>query len=930
MELHDLWSKQLSCKFPLSIPLYQGVNLPYEQIEEKYLAPAIHLMRTKLPRDLMDYIAQKLQEQKTEETELRLNKIDYRSQLTDHDCKGIISLDYDVIKGKVKLDHFAYDFISFPMPLPDQPHFLVEGSYYTIVDELIKQESFTFSEVKGPLREKILRIHFRPSVLGTEEYFGLVLYRYIDPDLPEGKSKVVELVDDKGDTIFRRSLDHLLSDGESRSIPEITEEMYAQVLPSLYQLVPPKSEDPLSYITQILDELSDPKFTQDSLALKRILSGYEVYRDLLFGGINFCFSRSYRYHRTQIMSCSYLSVCKRLFGGILKYIDSDLNPIGYLAAVREINLNGPHGPKITTIPMRDYQTSYNGVLDPIETPEGRSLGLTLHRALSASYDALGAFESTPYKDTEGCNFNFTAQEIPFIQHNDSIRCSMATHHIAQAVPLIKATLPYVSTGIDRVIYGTMYKQTTASEAGFIHYEKGKVPTLNDKPVKLVGKTLSNTKSLQDVFLRYQDTEVPAGAPLFNTSSLKDGYLCLGTEVLMAWMPYRGKNYEDSIIISQSLAERLVLSKGYKQVINLKDRFIVHDKIPALGDTVTRGQSVLDYRQYGTMTSGDKDEKKKMILSSNTFHELIQKDGMVYKINFYRDEVRVNRKSEYNQVELFIKSPHRIAVGDKISFSSAGKGIISEILPDEKMPKTKDGKTIELIYNTLGVPSRMNLSQLLEGALGMLHQLILEHRLEPLLTLRAMNSVLQLDNLTDFINFCEEHPETTESLKENFVFEVKQFDTTINFTTVQQLFSVLGLDKYFNPYTGEHLTLPEGKLTRFPVFYGYNRILCLKHIVEDKHSAISIPYFSDTKETAQKVGEMEHLALEAHGCSNFINEVALVRSGKGGYGKILRDITYTQNRDHLVNLDNYRNHNPLFEEFVTVLKGMGIVIKKVIR
>ena len=169
MELHDLWNKQLACKFPLSIPLYQGVNLPYEQIEEKYLAPAIHLIRTQLPRDLMDYIAQKLQEQKTEETELRLNKIDYRSQLTDRDCKGIISLDYDVIKGKVKLDHFAYDFMAFPMPLPDQPHFLVEGSYYTIVDELIKQESFTFSEIKEPLPEKILRIHFRPSVLGTEE-----------------------------------------------------------------------------------------------------------------------------------------------------------------------------------------------------------------------------------------------------------------------------------------------------------------------------------------------------------------------------------------------------------------------------------------------------------------------------------------------------------------------------------------------------------------------------------------------------------------------------------------------------------------------------------------------------------------------------------------------------------------------------------------
>ena len=137
-----------------------------------------------------------------------------------------------------------------------------------------------------------------------------------------------------------------------------------------------------------------------------------------------------------------------------------------------------------------------------------------------------------------------------------------------------------------------------------------------------------------------------------------------------------------------------------------------------------------------------------------------------------------------------------------------------------------------------------------------------------------------------------------------------------------------LDKYIDPTNGKKLFLPElNKPTKFNVFYGYTQLLVLKHQVQDKNTAISLPNLSDCKEKNQKIGEMEMLALEAHGCSNMINELTTIRSNHESVREVFNDILSNKK----LHLDGYKYKyvNPSFKEFSVIFRSMGLkLVKKV--
>lgn len=471
----------------------------------------------------------------------------------------------------------------------------------------------------------------------------------------------------------------------------------------------------------------------------------------------------------------------------------------------------------------------------------------------------------------------SASLIPFVEKNRVDRSLMACAMQKQAVPLLKQDNPVVGTGIEREVALNTSQLITASGKGVVKkadgdsvivtYEKG-----GDREYKLHHFEKTNDDRCYNqhcVVARGQKVE--KGDTLIEGASINDGELALGRDLLVAFMPWRGYNMDDAIVISNRLVEDDTLTS-----INIKD-FDVEVRETKLGpEQVTRDipnvseHSLRHLGEDGIVTIGSEVHNGDILVGKITpkgEQELSSEERLLRaifgeKAKDVRDtsvrmngssvgkvvDVRVYTREQGHelkagvimQIKIFVAEMRKISVGDKLAGRHGNKGVVSRILPVEDMPFMEDGTPIDVVLSPMGVPSRMNLGQLFETHLGM--------------AARALGYKVATPSFNGVP------------------------DEKINEELEKAGFSKDGRVQLFDGLTGE----PFNERTSVGVMH----MLKLHHMVEDKiHARSTGPYTMVTQQPlggkaqngGQRFGEMEVWALEAYGAATTLQEMLTIKS-----------------------------------------------------
>lgn len=471
----------------------------------------------------------------------------------------------------------------------------------------------------------------------------------------------------------------------------------------------------------------------------------------------------------------------------------------------------------------------------------------------------------------------SASLIPFVEKNRVDRSLMACAMQKQAVPLLKQDNPVVGTGIEREVALNTSQLITASGKGVVKkadgdsvivtYDKG-----GDREYKLQHFEKTNDDRCYNqrcVVARGQKVE--KGDTLIEGASINDGELALGRDLLVAFMPWRGYNMDDAIVISNRLVEDDTLTS-----INIKD-FDVEVRETKLGpEQVTRDipnvseHSLRHLGEDGIVTIGSEVHNGDILVGKITpkgEQELSSEERLLRaifgeKAKDVRDtsvrmngssvgkvvDVRVYTREQGHelkagvimQIKIFVAEMRKISVGDKLAGRHGNKGVVSRILPVEDMPFMADGTPIDVVLSPMGVPSRMNLGQLFETHLGM--------------AARALGYKVATPSFNGVP------------------------DEKINEELEKAGFNKDGRVQLYDGLTGE----PFNERTSVGVMH----MLKLHHMVEDKiHARSTGPYTMVTQQPlggkaqngGQRFGEMEVWALEAYGAATTLQEMLTIKS-----------------------------------------------------
>jgi DNA-directed RNA polymerase subunit beta len=467
--------------------------------------------------------------------------------------------------------------------------------------------------------------------------------------------------------------------------------------------------------------------------------------------------------------------------------------------------------------------------------------------------------------------------IPFLEHDDANRALMGANMQRQAVPLLKTDAPLVGTGIEfKAAYdsgvmeiaaeaGTVQK-VTANEI-VVKNDQGKLD--NYKLTKFARSnqgTCINQKPIVGKGQRVEKGDILADGP-----STDQGELALGRNVLVAFMTWEGYNYEDAILISEKLVKedyytsihieeyecdardtklgpeeitRDIPNVGEDVLKNLDERGIIRvgaevrpgdilvGKVTPKGETELTAEERLLRAIFGEKAREVRDTSLRVPHGEA---------GKIVDVKVFTRENGDELAPGVNQiVRVYIAQKRKISEGDKMAGRHGNKGVISRILPEEDMPFLPDGTPVEIVLNPLGVPSRMNIGQVMETHLGMAAKALGLYMATPV-----------FDGATE--------------------------------TDIAEMLEKAGYDR-----TGK-FTLRDGRTGEpldNPVTVGYMYVLKLAHLVDDKiHARSTGPYSLVTQQPlggkaqfgGQRFGEMEVWALEAYGASYTLQEILTVKS-----------------------------------------------------
>ena len=475
-------------------------------------------------------------------------------------------------------------------------------------------------------------------------------------------------------------------------------------------------------------------------------------------------------------------------------------------------------------------------------------------------------------------FSLCTSMIPFLEHNDANRALMGSNMQKQAVPCIVPMAPLVATGIEEVIARDSGRLVIADEAGEVTY-------VDSKKVKVSGNTSGKEKTYELIntvrtnkfsLMRQRPSvnigdKVKKGDVLADAPSTDGGQAALGQNVLVAFMSWNGQNYEDAIILSERLVKNSVFTSIYVEEFTCVVRDTKLGPEQTTPDIPNVGENKLkDLDEEGVVRIGAEVRENDILVGKITpkgeteltpeerllrsiFAEKARdvkdtsmrvspgNEGRVVGIKiFSRDKGHQLESGIIKKIIVEVAQVRNISVGDKLAGRHGNKGVISTILPEEEMPYMADGTPVDVILTPLGVPSRMNLGQILELHLGMAANTLNYQAVVPL--------------------FGGASPD-----------EIKG-------ELVKAGFNDTGTMKLFDGRTGEAFEQE--------VSVGYMYILKLHHMVEDKVHARAIgPYSLITQQPlggkaqsgGQRFGEMEVWALEGYGAAHTLREMLTIKS-----------------------------------------------------
>ncbi len=471
--------------------------------------------------------------------------------------------------------------------------------------------------------------------------------------------------------------------------------------------------------------------------------------------------------------------------------------------------------------------------------------------------------------------------IPFLQNDDANRALMGSNMQRQSVPLIKPEAPLVSTGVEERVVSDSGKAVMALEDGKVVYADAReirVKTNNSslKNQERIYKLRNFDATNQHTYFHHKPIvkigdKVKKGDILADPTASDKGVLALGQNILVSFLPWRGHNYEDAIIISERLLEEDYLTSIHVETFTcdvretklgpevttsdipnvseekLKDldaegivrvgaevgpNDILVGKISPKGETGLTAEERLLWAIFG--------EKAKNVKDTSLLMEHGKRGRVIRIKEFSREAGHKLKPGVIKRYQIEVAQIRKVTVGDKIAGRHGNKGIVAKILPKEEMPFMEDGTPVDVVLNPLGVVSRMNLGQVLETHLGWAAKKLGYRAITP-----ALSGAIEEDIQNELIK---------AGLPQK------------------------GKVKLYDGRTG--LAFPQ------KVTVGYMYIMRLVHMVEDKIHMRSIgPYSLITQQPlggraqfgGQRFGEMEVWALEGYGAAYTLQEMLTIKS-----------------------------------------------------
>ena len=483
--------------------------------------------------------------------------------------------------------------------------------------------------------------------------------------------------------------------------------------------------------------------------------------------------------------------------------------------------------------------------------------------------------------------------IPFLEHDDANRALMGANMQRQAVPLLRSQAPYVGTGMEFRAATDTGDVLIAHNAGTVERVVSEKITVREedgetKEYRLRKFARSNQGTcVNQRPLVKEGEKIEAGTIIADGSSTDQGELALGKNLLVAFMPWEGFNFEDAIIISERIVKGDVLTSIHieeyevqardtklgpeeitRDIPNASDDVLMNldsDGIIRIGAEVTSGDVLVGKVTPKGESEPTPEEKLLRAIFGEKAREVKDSSlkvphgegGVVIDVKrFNRDDGDELQPGVNEMVRVFVAKKRKIAEGDKLAGRHGNKGVISKIVPEEDMPFMEDGTPIDIILSPLGVPSRMNIGQILETHLGWAASQGLdgEGGDEPSFVSTPVFSGAEVEDVNEAI----------EAARTNGGAQVGMGRG--------------GKVTLYDGRTGEPF---DGRIT-----VGYMYILKLLHLVDDKiHARSTGPYSLVTQQPlggkaqfgGQRFGEMEVWALEAYGAAHTLQELLTIKS-----------------------------------------------------
>ena len=514
-------------------------------------------------------------------------------------------------------------------------------------------------------------------------------------------------------------------------------------------------------------------------------------------------------------------------------------------------------------------------------------------------------------------FSVATSMIPFLQNDDANRALMGSNMQRQAVPLMLTEAPVVGTGMeDKAAYDSGVC-VVAKHAGVVERSSSKliIVKCDDgtrdeyRLTKFSRSNQSNCYNQRPIV--FKDERVEAGQVLADGPSTKNGEIALGKNPLIGFMTWEGYNYEDAVLLSERLVQEDVYTSihieeyaaesrdtklgpeeitrdvpgvGDEALKDLDDRGIIRigaevragdilvGKVTPKGETELTSEERLLRAIFGEKAREVRDTSLKLPHGAY---------GIVVDTKVFNRQNSDELAPGVNQVvRIYIAQKRKISVGDKMAGRHGNKGVVSRVLPVEDMPFLPNGRPLDIVLNPLGVPSRMNIGQVLETHLSLAAKALGFNISTPVFDGASESDILDtLDLANDYVNM--EWDEFYEKYKDSLREDVMDYlGTHLEHRELWKGVPIRrdGKVRLRDGRTGEYFDSP--------VTIGHMHYLKLHHLVDDKiHARSTGPYSLVTQQPlggkaqfgGQRFGEMEVWALEAYGAAYTLQEILTVKS-----------------------------------------------------